>query len=60
MCCDMRYAWDVEFQLSSVVSFYFYKKISLKTNGQITTYPSVVCLKFKLPTSGLKFDNLPT
>ena len=49
MCCDMRYAWDVEFQLSSVVSFYFYKKISLKTNGQITTYPSVVCLKFKLP-----------
>ena len=51
MCCDMRYG---------MLSFNFYKKISLKTNGQITTYPPVVCLKFKLSTYGLKIDNLPT
>ena len=28
--------------------------------GQITTYPPVVWLKFKLPTCGLKFDTLST
>ena len=32
----------------------------MKGKEQITTYPSMVWLKFKLSTYGLKFDTLPT
>ena len=31
-----------------------------KQKGQITIYPPMIWLKFKMPTCGLKFDTLST
>ena len=33
---------------------------SINQKGQITIYPPMIWLKFKMPTCGLKFDTLST